>query len=111
MKIVDKKRVRTARGGRRHRSGWMAQLFRGLLLEGLGIAVLAYLFITTQSTPATSHNGSPAESILAERGHATAIIETPPMKAVGAWRSDSPRDLVNRLIPSYCGAAFWHLGR
>ena len=111
MKTVDKKRVATARGGRRRNSRWMGQLFRGLVLEGLGMAVLAYLFITIQSGPPNSFDGSRSDAIEAESSDAPSMIQAEGSSGKNTAYQTVSRDLANKLIPPYYGAAFWNIGR
>ncbi len=62
MKQARKKTARSANGrsSRHRRQGW-AHVLRGLVLEGLGVAVLAFLFLTIQNMPAESNQSAPAE--------------------------------------------------
>lgn len=111
MKTVDKKRARTAKGVRRRYSRWMSQLFRGLVLEGLGMAVLAYLFFTVQSVPPNTLDGSPSDAGKVEFRGTPPSLHAERGEVKNAAYQGASHEIVNKLIPTPYGAAFWNLGR
>ena len=52
MSFFGKKPSPARSNGQQRKSRKAAQFMRGLVLEGLGIAVLGYLYLTIQNTPA-----------------------------------------------------------
>ena len=111
MKTVDKKGARTAKGVRRRYSRWMSQLFRGLVLEGLGMAVLAYLFFTIQSAPPNTLEGFPSDAVKVESRSAPPSFQAEQGKVRRTAYQSALSEPVNKLIPTHYGAAFWNFGR
>lgn len=105
------KKAKPRRRSRRKSTQGAVQFVRGLVMEGIGVAVLVFLYLTVQNTPANS-----VESIQANAAATQAVseMETQNGKGTGhhasSWDDYRRQAMTNYGQPGVLGIAVWGNG-
>ena len=103
-KQESSKKAKPRRRSRRKSTQGAVQFVRGLVMEGIGVAVLVFLYLTIQNTPANS-----VESI-----QANSELESQNGKGAGhhasSWDDYRRKAMTNYGQPGVLGNAVWRNG-